>query len=156
MTMVLLVRHAEYCGHPDDPPDYPCNPSGDDPDLGYKGGLRAQELAHVGEKAGVEAIYTTDKNRTKQTVRRVADKLGIEATVYTDTWGLVYTILSEHDGDVVLVAGHSPTVPEIIDALGGNGASCEIGNEYDNLCVLTIHTPEEAKVVNLQYGEPSP
>jgi broad specificity phosphatase PhoE len=141
MTTVLLLRHAERAN------DSLKNPEGLE---------RADKLAHVALKAGVTAIYATTANRTQQTVQPLAGLLGVEVTIYTDTQELVDKILLEHNGDVVLVAGHSPTVPEIIDALGGDGTSCEIGNEYDNLCIVIIYRPGKAKVVNLQYGEASP
>ena len=157
MTTVLLVRHAEYCDPSVDPK---CDP--DDPGLGSKGDLRAQELAQVARKAGVAAIYTTDTNRTRETVQPLADLLGVEATIYTATQELVDKILSEpeHAGDVVLVAAHAggnlPTVPGIITELGGNHTNCSIGSEFDNLCIVTICRRGEVTVVNLQYGEPSP
>jgi broad specificity phosphatase PhoE len=140
MTTVLLVRHAERTND----------------SLDADGLERADKLAQVALKAGVTAIYASTANRTQQTVQPLADSLGIEATIYADTQELVNEVLAQHNGDVVLVAGHSPTVPEIIDGLGGDPASCRIGNEYDNLCIVVIYTPGRTQVVNLQYGKPSP
>jgi len=154
MTTVLLVRHAEYCDASVDPS---CDPN--DPGLGSKGDLRAQELAHVARKAGVEAIYTTDTKRTKETVQYL-ETLELRATTFYTVTGLVNQVMSDHAGDVVLVAAHAggnlPTVPGIITELGGNRTNCSIGNEFDNLCIVTICRRGEVTVVNLQYGEPSP
>lgn len=159
MTTVLLVRHAEYCDPSVDPS---CDPNDPDPGLGSKGDLRAQELAHVARKAGVEAIYTTDTNRTKQTVQYL-ETPELRATTFYTVTGLVNQVMSDHASEVVLVAAHAggnlPTVPEIITELGGNHTSCSIGNEFDNLCIVTICRCDEVgevTVVNLQYGEPSP
>jgi hypothetical protein len=54
---------------------------------------------------------------------------------------------------------HNPTVPQIIDALGGDSAKCSIGDaydEFDDLCLVLIHGPGVVKILDLQYGLPSP
>jgi broad specificity phosphatase PhoE len=151
MTTVLLARHAEkvYPPHPDDR-ETPLSPTGE---------ARAAKLALGALKAGGTAIYVTEYKRTQQTAEPLADSLGLEPIIYTayvEEEEIVGQILEEHEGDVVLVVGHQPTVPGIVDKLGGNPASCPIGNEFDNLCIVTICRRDQVEVVNLQYGEPSP
>jgi broad specificity phosphatase PhoE len=148
MTTVLLVRHAER----------------DDGSLSGDGLERATELVHAARKAGVTAIYTTDTERTRQTVQPLADALALDPLIYENSTPeqidtFVAQLRKDHAGEVVLVVSHNPTVPLIIDALGGDAGDCSIGtayDEYDDLCLVTIHGSDAVEVVNLQYGEPSP
>ncbi|MHC4565846.1 MAG: histidine phosphatase family protein [Planctomycetota bacterium] len=146
VTTALLVRHAEKV-HP------PSNPDTETP-LTEDGEARARKLADVARRAGVTAIYATSYKRTQQTVQPLADFLKLAPIIYNDAAQLVNQILSEHSGDVVLVAGHSPTVPDIARRLG---ADVQVGylDDFDNLFTVTRKT-DEANAVNLQYGEPSP
>jgi hypothetical protein len=83
---------------------------------------------------------------------------GLQVNPYNsdDVQGFVNQLLSDHAGEVVVVAGQDDTVSEIIKELGGSPIPPIFENEYDNLFVITIYKTGEAKVVNLQYGKPSP
>jgi broad specificity phosphatase PhoE len=140
MTTVFVIRHAERAND----------------SLTADGWARAEQLSHVAFKSGVSAVYASSAARTQQTVKRLADLRGLETHIYTDPETLVQTILNDHQGEVILVAGHQPTVPEIIDHLGGEASACAIGSEYDNLCVVTILGEGVADVISLQYGDSSP
>jgi broad specificity phosphatase PhoE len=140
-TTVLLVRHAERQDGTD-----AISPSGT---------ARAQELTHVLEKSGISAIYTSEAARTQQTAEPIANLLGITpvAMAASDVANLVNTIRSNHNGQKVLVVGHSNTVPQIIVDFGGPLVT--IGsNEYDNLYVLTTCRCywKSIRLTNLQYG----
>lgn len=142
LTTVLLVRHAEKAAIPPD-----------DPPLTSDGEARAKKLANVARRAGVTAIYTTDTKRTKGTVEPLADSLKLDPIIYNNPTALVNQILSEHKGDVVLVAGHSPTVPQIARLLGADvPQQVQYLPDFDNLFAITRKT-DEANAVNLQYGE---
>jgi phosphohistidine phosphatase SixA len=140
MLTVFLIRHAERAND----------------SLTTDGWIRSEELSHVAFKTGVSAVYASTAVRTQQTVKRLAELRGLEPRIYTDTETLTQKILSDHDGEVILVAGHQPTVLEIIGLLGGDSSACDIGSEYDNLCVVTILGDDEVDVINLQYGNPNP
>lgn len=143
-TTVFLVRHAEKGRFPED-----------DPYLNDKGKERAVVLAHVLEEAGVTAIYATQYRRTQETVQPLADRLGLEISVVAakNRDGLAGMILREHAGEVVLVVGHSNTVPDIIEALGaGRVEPIEEEREYDNLYVVTVGADSGASVLVLKYG----
>lgn len=143
VTTVLLVRHAEKAMQPID-----------DPNLTDAGHARAQTLAHVTGEAGVEAIYASEALRTKQTVEPSRSQLGLVLSPInsSNVNVLVEDILSNHAGGVVLVAGHSPTVPQILAALSGE--TFDTVEEYDNLFVVTVCRLGRAKVMNLKYGDP--
>ncbi len=144
-TTVFLARHADRQDGVDA--------------LTAAGAARARALAHVLEKSGISAIYTSEATRTQQTVAPTANLLGIVpvAMAAADVAGLVRAIRRDHSGQSVLVVGHSDTVPQIIAEFGG--PNVVIGaNEYDNLYVLTLCRCRWARVrlTNLQYGAASP
>jgi broad specificity phosphatase PhoE len=144
VTTVMLIRHAE----PGDTP--PGNPT-----LNTAGQARAQTLVHVAGSAGVAAIFATELTRTQQTAQPLATQLGLTITQVpaADVTGLVSQIRTSHRGQVVLVAGHSNTVPQIIQALGGGTVTIGDG-EFDNLFVVTIWW-KRVKVLRLKYGSAS-
>jgi broad specificity phosphatase PhoE len=144
-TTVLLVRHAEKGNEPKNDPDLK-KPEGEN---------RAKKLAEVASKADVKAIYTTDTNRTRQTVQPLAKSLTLQPVIYDSIPWLVSDITTKHKGEVVLVAGHNNTVPDIIKALGGDPRYCPIDEQFDNLCIIVILEGGKAEVVHLKYGDPS-
>jgi hypothetical protein len=127
--------------------------------LNAAGAARAQELAHVLEKSGISAIYTSEAVRTQQTAAPIASLLGVTpvAVAGSDVAGLVRSLRSHHPRDKVLVVGHSNTVPQVIAELGG--PTVTIGDdEYDNLYVLAPCRCrwESIGFTNLRYGAASP
>ena len=146
MTTVILVRHADI--------DLP--PLSDDPPLNSAGRERAETLAHVAGGAGVTTIFTSVFTRTKQTVGPLATRLGLGPSEAPPPPVLASQVLSGSLGQVVVVAGHSNTVPQIIDAFGGPASVPVIGErEFDNLYVVTTGVPGEAILVRLKYGDRS-
>jgi broad specificity phosphatase PhoE len=148
VTTVILVRHAEKNIEPNNP----------DPDLSPAGQARAQELVRVLGSTTVDAIYATNFKRTQQTVKPLADKLGLTPIVIDakGTSDLVNRIVTSNRGQTVFVAGHSNTVPAIVNALGGGSSPDIPDSDYDNLFVVTIYKFGKAKVVRLKYGSSLP
>lgn len=148
MTTIILVRHAEKNIEPANP----------DPDLSPAGQARAQELARMFGDAGIKAVYATQYKRTQQTVKPLADKLGLAPTTVDakNTAELVKQIRAQHNGDVVFVVGHNNTVPEIIAALGGPQLPIIPETEFDNLYIVTIYRVGKAKLLKMKYGSPMP
>jgi 2,3-bisphosphoglycerate-dependent phosphoglycerate mutase len=145
VTTVVIVRHAEKSAAPPD-----------NPPLSTAGQERAQTLARVLEGAGVRAVYATQFARTQQTAQPLATQLGLSVTQIdaADADGLVNHILSNHRGETVLVAGHSNTVPVIIEKLRGGQIPPITDTEYDKLFIVTLYRFGKAKVVQLRYGPP--
>lgn len=123
---------------------------------------RANKLVHVLGSASIEVIYHSDTIRSEKTAQPLATELMISPIQYPplDVEGLVAKILSNHSGDRVFVVGHSNTVPEIIDKLGGPRDPDINECVYDNLYVVTrcncIWWPWKImrwpSVVNYKYG----
>jgi broad specificity phosphatase PhoE len=143
-TVVLLLRHAEKASSASDSP------------LSAVGVDRARELAHVTGQARVQAIYASEYVRTQQTVQPLADQIGLPVTQRdkADVAGLVTDILASHTGQVVLVAGHSDSVPDIIQELSGQTVPAIRENEFDNLYVVFLSRFGGKRVLHLKYGVP--
>ncbi len=144
MTTIILVRHAEKN----------IEPANSDPDLTPAGLVRSQELARMFGDAGLKGIYATQYKRTQQTVKPLAEKIGLAVTTVDakSTAELVKKIRAQHNGEVVFVAGHNNTVPEIIAALGGPQLPIIPETEFDNLYIVTIYKLGGAKLLKLKYG----
>ena len=148
-TTVILVRHAEKAIVP---------PENKDPDLSLAGIARAQELARMFGDAGIAVIYATQFKRTQQTVKPLADKLRIPVSQVEakETAKLVQQIRARNAGQVIFIAGHNNSVPEIIAALGGPQLPIIPETEFDNLYILTVPSDGPAKLLKLRYGSSLP
>jgi phosphohistidine phosphatase SixA len=149
-TTVILVRHAEKAATP-----------GDDPPLTGAGQERARALMAIARDAGVTAIITTQFVRTRETARPAASALEIAPEMIRATAGAqhardVARAALAHAGGVVLVVGHSNTVPAIVAALGAPPPPPICDSSYDDLYIVTVPATGPARVIHARYGEPSP
>jgi broad specificity phosphatase PhoE len=144
--LVILVRHAERAdggatsgGMTDKPADPRLSPAGE---------ARAARLAAMLAEAGLTAIYSTEFRRTQDTVGPLAAKTGVAVTTVPagDLAALTAKITADPKG-IVLVVGHSNTVPAIIKALGGAAPSIA-DSEYDN---LFIYVPATRTLTRIKY-----
>jgi len=143
--ILILVRHAEKKIVP---------PENKDPELSPAGLARARELARMFGDSGIAAIYATQYKRTQQTVMPLADKLRLPVTQIEakKTAELVKQIRAQNAGQVVFIAGHNNSVPEIIAALGGPQLPIIPEAEYDNLYILIVQGGSSAKLLKMKYG----
>ncbi|HEY0138804.1 MAG TPA: phosphoglycerate mutase family protein [Nannocystis sp.] len=109
-TAVFVVRHGEKAD--DDPRDPTLSPAGQ-----ARAGALATTLAHV----GVTHLFTSEFRRTQATLRPLADAAKLEPVIIpaADQAALVSAIEALPAGSIVVVAGHSNTVPALVTALGG-------------------------------------
>ena len=147
LTTVILVRHAEKNIEPDNP----------DPDLSADGFVRAEEIARVFSKAGINAILATHRKRTQQTVKPLSDTIGVPVTVLDagKPEEVVQRVQTSLRGQTIFVAGHNNTVPRIVSDLSGEIYPQIPESEYDNLYIVTIYRFGKARVLKLKYGKPS-
>jgi broad specificity phosphatase PhoE len=138
--LVFVLRHAERA-------DAGMQAQADPP-LSVAGEARAQKLAAMLVDAGVKDIFTTELKRTQDTAKPIAVKTGVvvEQVASKDTALLIEKIKS-HPNDVVLVVGHSNTLPAILKALAGVDVSIA-DNEYDNLFVVV---PATGTMTRIRY-----
>jgi broad specificity phosphatase PhoE len=149
-TTIIFVRHAEKA---ESPPD--------DPELSEKGKRRVAELTRqlvdADVVAGVDAIYSTPYKRTMETARPLAEALDLPINRYDpgDNEAVLEKILKEHKGKIILVVGHSDTIPALIADLGASKKVPPIDDmEYDNIYVISIPWFGKTKTIRLRYGEP--
>ncbi len=110
-TTFYLIRHAEK-----DRSDA----ENRNPSLTEEGFERAQKWAQVFKDAGVQTVYSTDYNRTKQTAMPTA-KLTGEGIIFYDPRNLNLEKLKKDNlGKTVLIVGHSNTTPMLANALLGD------------------------------------
>lgn len=90
-----------------------------DPDLNEQGQRRAEALSRWFRGKRLRAIYVTDYRRTRQTVAPLAARLKLTPKPYDPRYtpALIERVRSEKGP--VLVVGHSNTVPDIVEGLGG-------------------------------------
>jgi len=123
---VWLVRHAEKV---DDSADPPLSPEGE---------ARARHLAELLADAGIDAVHSTDYQRTRDTAGPVAEALGLEVELYDprDPEGFLDGLRQR--GGTHLVVGHSNTTPALVEALGGDPGSPIDESEYDRLYRVSV------------------
>ncbi len=149
-TTIIFVRHAEKAAM-----------LADDPGLSVAGQRRVAELTRqlvdADVVAGVDAIYATPFRRTQETAQPIADALNLEINTYDpdDTEAILEHILKKHKGKIILVIGHSNTVPVLIANLGASKKVPPIAeNEYDNIYVISIPWFGKTKTIRLRFGDP--
>ena len=68
---------------------------------------------------------------------------------------IIEAIVKEYKGKIVLVVGHSDTLPELMANMGASKNVPPIAeNEYDNIYVVSIPWFGKTKTIRLRYGEP--
>jgi broad specificity phosphatase PhoE len=145
-TTVIVVRHAEKV---DDSRD---------PALSEAGLRRAAALADALADAGVQAIYTTQFRRTRDTAAPLAALLQLEPVVIESAGNaaegatsLAGRVMEREAGRTVLVVGHSNTVPVIIQALGGPDIGGIEDDEYAGIFIVIIDG-NGTRLIRAGYG----
>jgi 2,3-bisphosphoglycerate-dependent phosphoglycerate mutase len=138
---IILVRHAERL---DQTADSGLSPAGIE---------RARTLARQLRDLGIRAIYTTELQRTVKTAEPLAELLKIKSTVVpaANVDDLVQRIKRDHAGDVVLIVGHSNTVPLLIKAFGAVESITIPDSDYDNLFIVLPQVGRPALLLRLRY-----
>jgi broad specificity phosphatase PhoE len=149
VTTVFVVRHAERASATDR-----------DSPLSEAGRERARDLAEVLADAGVDAVYTSQYIRTRDTAAPLAERLGLPITVHpvenaeASSRELATRVLAEHAGGTVLIVGHSNTVPLIVEALGGTDVGPLEDSVYERLFIVVVRAPGEAGTTRARFGRP--
>jgi broad specificity phosphatase PhoE len=146
-TIIYLVRHAEKVT---------TDPTNKDPLLTEKGQKRALDLSKKLKKQKLSAIYCTDYQRIKLTAQPIADKRNIAIQIYDpkNLKGFAEKVLLDNKGNKVLIVGHSNTVLETIEALGGKKPIATIlDNEYDYFFNIKILPNGVVEVEFERYGD---
>jgi phosphohistidine phosphatase SixA len=145
VTTVFLVRHGEK------------QLDSQDPDLTEAGSQRALALARTLRSVRLDAIYSTDTHRTRQTAAPVAEQRSLEVELY-DKEDLARVVMKIRSAPGrYLVVGHSNTTPDLVTRLGGDpGAAIDEASEFDRLYVLLLHPDGSVVTLLLRYGDAAP
>lgn len=156
---VILVRHTEKAEN--DPRD---------PDLSEAGRERAEAFARMFAAAGVTGLVHSEYKRTRDTLAPLAEELDLtsETIPAQDMDGLIARLQGAKAKEVIVVAGHSNTIPAIAARLGvtlrdltetSMNTRVPEGHlphdAYDRVHVLTPGS-EGARSLELRYGAPTP
>ena len=143
-TTIIVMRHAEKAALP-----------AEDPPLSPPGEARAEALARIfgqgPEEFRVQGIFVTEFRRTQDTVRPLANRLGVPVIVVpaADIAGVAKRARQEYRGGRVLIVGHSNTVPQIVEKLSGQEIPAMPESEYGIAYVVALPRFSRASVMRL-------
>ena len=146
-TTVYLVRHAEKVT---------TDPANRNPELTEEGKQRAAALQDLLKKENIAAIFSTDYHRTRQTAAPLSELLKLPILSYNpaNQAQLAETITKDYKGKTILIVGHSNSILESVEALGGQRPLPQIPEtDYDNLVKLTIRENGEVETTLSNYGK---
>lgn len=149
---VIVVRHAEKAAEP-----------AGDPPLDERGRARAERLAALLRHSGVTHLFSSEFQRTQETLRPLGTAVEANVTIVAAREGRA--LLSALDNlprhSVAVVAGHSNTVPDLVAALAPGSflvqrarASLAMTEaDYDRIYCVTQWGPgrTDAGVLELRY-----
>ena len=150
-STVILVRHAERAAVP-----------AGDPVLTDAGTQRALDLKEVLRGAKVTSVITTQLQRTQLTAKPLGESLGITPVIvraggagHVDS--VAAAVMRRPTSDVVLVVGHSNTIPAIVGALGGPKLPDLCDTQYSMLYILEYPAGGGApRFIEARYGAADP
>lgn len=147
---VIIVRHAEKAD------------ASADPVLSAAGEARANALAAALSASNLTHVFVTPLQRTRMTADLTARAQAITPEVVSLEGGteahvrrLDQRIRALPAEAVVLVVGHSNTVPLIADALGEIGPAPMADCEYDRMTIISVRNSVDSPAMIARYGAPS-
>lgn len=138
-TTYYFIRHAEK-----DRSDA----SEKDPHLTVQGHQRAKKWRDILQHIDFDLVYATDYNRTKETAQPTADKNQIEISLYSvnDSYNKEFKTATK--GKIVLVVGHSNTIPDFVNAVLGHKKYEDIDDANNgNLYIVTLADENVSDIV---------
>lgn len=123
-TTYYLIRHAEKDTSAAGSTQMQANPP-----LSNQGKERAEKLAGLMEKEGIDFLFSTDYLRTKSTLAPLATKIGKPIQLYSPSQQSAWADTLRQPpflGKKLLIVGHSNTIPPLANLLIGK-------KKYENL-----------------------
>lgn len=144
VTTVYALRHAEKA-----------EGQGDDPGLSTRGQQRAVALAELLGGEDIAAVFATEYQRTRRTVEPLAVALGQDVVELParDPSALTARIRADYPGRTVVAAGHSNTVPAVIEELGVDESVTLAESDYGDLYVVTVQPDGTASLERRRFGD---
>lgn len=145
-SLVILVRHGEKQPAP-----------ADDPSLSEAGVARARALDAALALATPSTIVVSPRKRTSETAAVVQQRVGVAPTVIPLDARHVQNVAAAimKASGVVLVVGHSNTIPAIVNALAGTTLPDLCDASYATMFLVTPASgARRSQVVKTTYGTP--
>ena len=125
-----LIRHAEKVR---------TNKSDRDPKLNEKGILRALNWKEYFLDKDITKIYSTNYKRTLETVKPFQEAIGLATILYSPSSIDYKDFISSNKGEIVLVVGHSNTIPEFVNELINDQVYSQIDDlNNSNLYIVSL------------------
>lgn len=117
-----------------------------DAELTAGGRARADALVGWFADKPLDAIFVTPFRRSRQTIAPLAEARGIEPTTYEwkDQAATIARIRAA--GGSVLVVGHSNTVPDLVEALGGARPGPMVHEDFGDIWTLAAEETAKGRV----------
>lgn len=135
--VIYLVRHGEKAA------------TGADPALTPQGLVRAQNIAVILQRAGINAVFSTPTVRTRQTAGPLAQRLGLEVQEYDPRAPKALVEKVKGLSGAVLVVGHSNTLGELVKLFGGVPGEEIRDDEFNRLYQLIYGADGKVKTIML-------
>ncbi len=130
VSTYYFIRHAEKVRNDE---------SNKNPDLTEKGLSRAQNWSTVFSYVDFDIIYSTNFNRTVQTVTPTAKSKGLKIQIYNPKELFNEEFQFDTKGKTVLIVGHSNTTPAFVNKVLGNEKYADIDDTNNsNLYIVTV------------------
>ena len=129
-TTYYLIRHAEKDR---------TNTTNKNPNLNSDGVIRAEKWAKNFENIELDAVYSTDYNRTQQTAAPTAKSKGLIVQSYNPSKMYDSIFKKNTKGKTVLVVGHSNTTPVFANTILGQKKYKNMAdNDNASLYIVTV------------------
>ena len=129
-TTYYLIRHAEKDR---------TNNTNKNPNLNSDGVIRAEKWAKNFENIKLDAVYSTDYNRTQQTAAPTAKSKGLIVQSYNPSKMYDSIFKKNTKGKTVLVVGHSNTTPVFANTILGQKKYKNMAdNDNASLYIVTV------------------
>jgi phosphohistidine phosphatase SixA len=147
--VIFVVRHAERAATND--PTASKRMMADDPPLTPAGQARAARLATMLASAGIQRIYTTEFQRSRQTAAPLAEKLKITPVMAAANDPAPLLQQLQRSTGNVLVVGQSNTIPDVLKKLGVKDTVTLADDQYDDLFIVIRRVGEPSTLIRLKY-----
>lgn len=143
VTTFYLIRHAEKDRS---------NPENIDPELTQRGLGRAMHWAEILREVPLDAIYTTDYQRTEMTAAPTAVKQDLSPEYYDPESLDIEQFKMTSLGKNVLVVGHSNTTPELANALLGEERYAAMEDSDNGSLFIVQRVGNQATAMRLHFS----
>lgn len=110
-----------------------------DPELSQKGLGRAMHWAEILDEVPIDAIYSTDYERTQMTAAPMAVKKNLTVQIYDPRLIDIEQFKAENLNKKVFIVGHSNTTPEFVNKMIGQEKYGQIDDRQNgNLYIVEI------------------